>query len=102
MTESRREQERRSEGRRCAPAHRISWTRENATRTCTGWVSNVAASGIAFVTPTRDQPAPGEAIELTFDPGSRSPRHRRVRVARTAPYDRFMSIVGCRNEPAQE
>ncbi len=102
MSESGQQPERRSEVRRRAPARHISWTPENATRTYTAWVSDVAESSIAFVTPTRDRPAPGEAIELTFDPGGSAPRYREVRVARTAPYDRFFSIVGCRYEPAEE
>ena len=100
MTESCNRQERRSEVRQRVPANRISWTRENAAKAFTGWVSDVATSNIAFVTPTRDQPTLGEMIELTLDPQSRSPRHRSVRVTRTAPHDRFFSLVACRNEAA--
>ena|GEM_PF-5139992 len=101
MNESGRQPERRSEVRGRAPAERIAWAREDATRTNAGWVNDVAESGIAFVTPARDRPSPGELIELTFDPGGPSPRHRLVRVARIAPYDRFFSVVGCRNNPAE-
>ena len=102
MTGPRCQQERRAEVRRGAPADRLSWMRDQATRMHTGWVNDVAASSIAFVTPTRDKPSPGEAVELTFGTGSRAPQHRWVRVTRTAPYDRFFSLIGCRNEPAEE
>ena len=102
MTESRHQQERRAEVRRSMPARRVSWTRENATRTVTGWASDIANNSIAFVTPTRYQPASGEAIELTFDAGSQSPQYRSVRVVRTAPHDQFLSLVACRNEPDEE
>ena len=102
MTDPGGPDERRREVRRAAPTERIAWAREQATRTCAGWVSNVAASSIAFVTPTRDRPRPGETIELTFSPESESPLHTRARVVRTGPHDRFFSVVACRNEPAQE
>lgn len=102
MTNARHQQDKRSEVRYRAPADRVSWTGETATRTVAGWVSNVATSGIAFVTPTREQPAPGETIEVTFGAGGPTPQHRTVRVAHTAPYDRFFSVVGCRNEPAEK
>ena len=96
------QQERRSEGRRrCAPT-RIAWARDDATRTCTGWVSDVATCSIAFLTPTRDLPAPGEVIELTLNAGSPLPQHHSVRVARTTPHDRFFSLVACRTDAAAE
>ena len=98
MTQPVPQQEQRSEMRRRAPADRLSWTRENATKTFTGWVSDVATSSIAFVTPTRDRPDLGEAIELTLDSGSQYPRRRAVRVARTALHDGLFSIVACRND----
>ena len=99
MSESRDLHEQRSEVRQSAPAKRISWVQKEASRTHVGWVNDTAASGIAFVTPTRDKPLPGEAIELTFGPQGPMPRHSRVRVIHTKPYDRFFSIVGCETEP---
>ena len=102
MTSPAARSERRSEARRPAPANHICWAQETATTTHPGWVNDLAASSIAFVTPQRDQPSPGEVIELTFGPGSPLPQHRLVRVARAAPFDRFLSIIGCRNEPAQD
>ena len=99
MTEPKPQPERRIEPRLRGAADRISWTRKNATRTCTGWISNTAASSIAFVAPTRDQPVLGETIELTFGPGSSFPQHQRVRVVRTTRHDRFFSLVGCKKEP---
>ena len=102
MTESWQPLERRSEPRRVVAARRVSWAREDATRTCTGWVSDVATSSVAFVTPTRDRPAPGEAIVLTLDAGGRSPRHHSVRVVRTEPHDRLFSLVACRTEATEQ
>lgn len=102
MTEPGRNEERRSEVRRRARAERISWARKDAAKTSTGWVSDVSTSGISFVTPTRDLPAPGEAIELTLNAGGRSPRHQSVRVARTAPRDRLFSLVACRTDATAE
>ena len=99
MTDSRPRREARSEARQPAATNRISWMREDASEAYSGWVSDVATSSIAFVTPTRYQPASGEAIVLTFDAGSQSPQYRSVRVVRTAPHDRFLSLVACRNEP---
>ncbi len=97
MTGSSNHQDRRSEPRRPA-VDRISWIRDTATRAHSGWMSDVAATGIAFVTPTRDLPAPGEAIDLKVGCGGVSPDYRRVRVVRAAPYDRFFSTIGCRDE----
>ena len=102
MTGQASQQERRAEVRRGACADRISWLRDQATRTHTGWINDVAASSIAFVTPTRDKPSPGEAVELTFGTGSRAPQRRWVRVTSTVPYDRFFSLIGCRDEPPKE
>jgi len=102
MSEPAYQSERRSEVRQTTPADRISWVRERATRTCAGWVSNVSPSGIALIAPTRDRPTPGERIELTFDPESRAPRYKRVQVVRTAPYDRFFSVIGCMEDFAEE
>jgi hypothetical protein len=97
MTISRRKGEQRSEVRRRVPTCRIAWTRPDATHAFTGWISDVADSSVSFVTPTRDIPKPGEAIELTFDAGMQNERYRAVQVARTAPYDRFFSVVACQN-----
>jgi len=99
MTRTGLEHERRSESRERAAARRLAWAREESTEANTGWVSEVAASGIAFTTPTRDRPAPGDVIELTLEPGGPFAQRRRVRVARTGRYDRFFSVVGCRDEP---
>ena len=98
MTELNQKEERRSEVRRRAPAERISWTREDAAKISTGWVSDVATSSISFVTPTRDLPMPGETIELTLNSSGQIPRHRSVRVARTAPHDRLFSLVACHTD----
>ena len=91
--------ERRREPRRHAPANRISWTREGATETVSGWVSDVAESSIAFVTPARHHLVAGEPIALTLHAGTPSEQHRYVRVVRTSRYDGFFSVVGCRDEP---
>ena len=64
--------------------------------------NGVAACSIGFVTPKRDQPSPGGVIELTFGPASPLPQHRLVSVVRAAPFDRFLSIIGCRNEPPED
>ncbi len=102
MTEPTHQHERRSEVRRRAPATRISWAREDAANICTGWVSDIATSSIAFVTPTREKPNPGEMILLTLNAGSRSPQHRMVQVARTSPHDQLFSLVACRTAAAAE
>jgi hypothetical protein len=47
------------------------------------------------VTPKRDTPRPGESIELTFDVGTSAEHYQSVLVARTAPHDRFFSLVAC-------
>ena len=44
---------------------------------------------------------PGEAIELTFDVGTKVERYQAVQVARTAPHDRFFSIVACQKLPGR-
>ncbi len=90
--------ERRSQPRRPAPAKRVSWARPDAPKTCTGWISDVAESSVAFVTPRRDTPTVGEAIDLTLDTGRRSQRHRVAQVARTAPHDRYFNLVACRTD----
>ena len=97
MSESGIKQDRRSQPRRRTPANRVSWTRENADRVCTGWVSDVATSSVAFVTATRDQPAPGEALELTLGATGPHPQYRHVRVARLAPFDSRFTLVACRD-----
>jgi hypothetical protein len=99
MSESQDRNEQRVRVRQSAPAKRISWVQKDASRTHVGWVNDADTAGIAFVTPTRDKPSPGESIELTFGPQGPSPRHSRVRVIHTTPYDRFFSIVGCQTEP---
>ena len=99
MTGAPPSKERRAESRQQSPSVRIAWARDRATRTCGGWVRDVAASGIAFTAPTRDRLVPGQAIDLTFDPGGPDQQHRRVRVVRTAPDDRFFSVIGCKSEP---
>lgn len=102
MTELSQKEERRSEVRKRAPAERISWAKEDATKTSTGWVSDVATSSISFVTPTRDLPVPGETIELTLNGNGPLPLHRSVRVTRTAPHDRLFSLVTCRTDVETE
>lgn len=98
MNRPRWQRERRAEARRPEPARRISWTRETPTRLCTAWLSDRGTSGIAFVTPARDQPLPSETIELNIGTGHDPPEHQHVRVVRTAPYDQYFSLVGCRRE----
>ncbi len=102
MSEPQSQQERRSEVRRRVPAKRISWTRESGTEVCSGWMSDVASSSVAFVAPTRNLPALGEAIELTFDAQGSHARHRSARVVRTARQDRFFSVVACRTQTPSE
>ena len=97
MSESGVKQDRRSQPRRRTPADRVNWTRENADRVCTGFGSDVATSSIAFVTATRDQPALGEALELTLNAGGPRPQYRHVRVARLAPFDSRFTLVACRD-----
>ena len=92
--------ERRSETRHGPAPERISWAHMHAERICTAWIRDVAASSLAFLTPTRDEPAPGETLELTFGAGGPSPQHLRMRVARTSPYDRFFSLVACQTDLA--
>ena len=101
MTGPEPQTERRLEPRWPVPADHIAWAPRNATRTYAGWLSNVGASSVAFVAPTRERPLPGDTIELRLSAAGQSPRHRVVRVARTAPYDRFFSLIGCRSEPAE-
>ena len=91
--------QRRAEQRRPAASCRLCWARIDAAGTATGWVKDVGPSSIAFVTPTRDRPAPGEAIDVAFGAATPSPRHQNVRVARIAPFDRFFSLVGCTINP---
>jgi hypothetical protein len=100
MTGSSPPKERRAETRQPSPPVRIAWARDRAAQTCGGWVRNVASSGIAFTAPTRDRLVPGQTIDLTFDPGGPDQRHRRLRVVRTAPDDRFFSVIGCKSEPS--
>ena len=102
MTELSQYEERRSEVRLPASAERISWARKDAVSTTGGWLSDVATSSISFVTPTRDSPVPGDAIELTLNASGRSPQHRSVRVARTAPHDRLLSLVACRTDATSQ
>ena len=90
---------RRAEPRTPAISRRLAWSRAGAAMTATGWVKDISPFGIAFVTRTQDRPAPGEAIDLTIGSATPSPRYRRVRVARTAPFDRFFSLVGCTADP---
>ncbi|UCE59224.1 MAG: hypothetical protein JSU63_17490 [Phycisphaerales bacterium] len=96
------QQDRRSETRQSTPTERLAWARENDKQTSTGWVSNIATRSVAFVTPTRSLPSPGEAIELTFGSSGPSPQHREFRVVRAAPYDEFFSVVGCESAESQE
>lgn len=95
MTARRRPEEKRSETRRRVPTCRIAWTRPDGTKAFGGWVSDVAESSVSFVTPKRDTPRPGESIELTFDVGTSAEHYQSVLVARTAPHDRFFSLVAC-------
>ena len=62
-----------------------------------GELIDISANGLAFVTPKENQPKPGETIEVTFGSGGPSPQHLRMLVVRTAAFDRFFSIVGCKN-----
>ncbi len=102
MTEPTHENERRSEVRRGAPATRISWARKGSDKLCTGWVSDITTSGIAFVTSTREKPDPGEMILLSLNAGNRSPQHHTVRVAHISPHDQLFSLVACRTAAATE
>ncbi len=95
MTEPGRTANRRAETRRRTSPDRIVWTRGTAGETHSAWLNDVASSSVAFLTPMRDQPLPGEQIEVTFRPQSPSPRHRSVRVTRTAPFGRFFLLVAC-------
>lgn len=101
MTTSGRKGEQRSEVRRHVATSRIAWTRPDAAKAFTGWVSEIAESSVSFVTPTRDIPRPGEALELTFDVGTQVERYQFVQVARTARHDRFFSIVACQKMPGE-
>jgi hypothetical protein len=92
---STRPRERRGEIRRPGLAERISWAREDATTLHTGWVNDTSPAGVAFITPRRFQPAPGDRIELTFGAAGRVHQHAQARVLRTEPYDRYFSIVAC-------
>ncbi len=93
MTESKQTANRRAEARRRTSPDRIVWTRETAGETHSAWLSDVAASSVAFLTPTRHQPLPGEQIELTFRPQDPSQQYQSVRVVRAAPFDRFFSLI---------
>ncbi len=101
MTRSRPRGDQRLEVRRRVPTYRIAWTRPDATHAFTGWVSDVAESSVSFVTPTRVMPKRGEAIELTFDVGTKAERYQSAQVARTAPHDRFFSLVACQKMPGE-
>ncbi|MFH1749151.1 MAG: hypothetical protein ABIG44_19130 [Planctomycetota bacterium] len=98
MTSTRDQAERRTEPRHQVPARRISWATDDARQIHAGWIRDVATSSIGFVTPTRDRPASGQVLELTFEPGGPAPQYQRTRVMRTAPCDRYFSVVGCRHE----
>ena len=89
--------ERRAEARCCGVAERICWNREDAVSAHTGWVNDTSPSGVAFLTARRDQPSPGEEIELTFGAGGRAPHHAHAQVLRTEPYDRYFSVVACKH-----
>jgi len=102
MSGSDSQDERRGEIRRSAPTERISWVGDNATKTNAGWVNDLAESSMAFVTPTRDLPSPGDNIEVTFGTDGPSALRQSVLVVRTAPYDRFFSMVACQGAPAQQ
>ena len=97
MATERPRNDRRSAVRREGAAAPIAWTRRDVAGIHTGWVSDIAKTGVAFVTPTRDRPALGEAIDLTPGGGESIPIHRSVQVVRVAPYDQYFSIVGCRH-----
>ena len=98
MTTATHKPERRQEVRHHAPANYITWAQENESIVHPGWLNDQARSSIAFVTPTDQQPAPGQTLDLTVEAASSSPHHQRVRVVRAAPYDRFFSIIGCLTE----
>ena len=102
MNSSDCQHERRGEIRRSAPAERISWVGDSATKTNAGWVNDLADSSMAFVTPTRDMPSPGDTIEVTFGTDGPSALRQSVLVVRTAAYDRFFSTVACQGTPVQQ
>jgi hypothetical protein len=89
--------ERRAEVRCAGVAERICWTRDDVGGSHTGWVNDTSRNGVAFITPRRDQPSPGEQIELTFGAGGRTPQHTAAQVLRTEPYDRYFSLVACKH-----
>jgi len=94
---STRQLERRAEVRCAGVAERIRWAREDAGSTHTGWVNDTSRNGVTFITPRRDQPSPGEHIELTFGVGGRAPQHTAAEVLRAEPYDRYFSLVACKH-----
>ena len=83
---------------RTGPASRVSWTRLQSDTSHTGWISDEAPSGIAFVTPTRERPEPGDCLVLTVGANGPVPRQRSVKVVHTSPYDRLFTLVGCRDD----
>ncbi|MBN1489814.1 MAG: PilZ domain-containing protein [Phycisphaerae bacterium] len=95
MSQNASQSERRRAERRVGPPVRIAWEGVDFECTHSGWINDESAVGVAFVTSTRTEPAPGDEIELTYGAGTRSPRYRTARVVRTAPYDRYFSVVGC-------
>lgn|GEM_PF-1196822 len=80
------------------PASRVTWTRHQSDTCHPGWISDEAPSGIAFVTPTRERPEPGDQLMLTVGASGPVPQQRAVTVVHTSPYDRLFTLVGCREE----
>lgn len=90
--------DRRATSRRASIAERICWTSFDPAVTHPGWLNDLAPDSVAFVTPIRDKPRPGDRIEITRGVATEMPKHQSVRVVRTASYDRYFAIVGCRAE----
>lgn len=96
MATTQAQDDRRAEARREIGTPRITWTRPKTAGIHTGWVSDVAKTSVTFVTPTRDRPTPGEAINLAPATAAPIPLHKSVQVVRVSPFDRYFSVVGCR------
>lgn len=90
-------QNRRTADRRPSPEDRIIWTRESPCEYRTAWVHDLAPFGISFITPTLDQPKPGESLELTVGLGDSVPSTQNVRVVHVERFGRYFSVVGCEN-----
>ena len=74
---------------------RIGWVRVGKDTTHAGWVKDMAADGIAFITPIRDQPRIGDALDVTVDAYGQRPECHRVHVKRVSSFDGFFTLVAC-------